>query len=167
MIRLLDKLLFASALLLALQVPQLADHYQQYMAGLHAATKWQVEGYQTTARNFGYPDLETMLVHHEQNHVASVRADAQQKRLTLDNYQELQAGLQLFQQGHLLEKVFYMVQPTQLGQVRQTLVNFQPGLPMSQEGALFGLICAVLINFLVILPFVLFKKWRSSIVKTA
>jgi hypothetical protein len=34
------KLFFGITLVLALQVPQLADHYQQFLAGMHASSQW-------------------------------------------------------------------------------------------------------------------------------
>lgn len=158
LLRLFDKLLFAVLLIASLQIPQLADHYQQYMAGQFEATHWQVKGYKNTAAQFGYPSLETMLKHHEQNPVASVRADAQQKWHTLRRYQRLQEGLSLFQQGSLVEKVIYMARPDQFRQLQQTLNHFKPGLPLSQEGVLFALVLALLLNLLVTLPLVLIKR---------
>lgn len=158
LIRLLDKFIFAALLLIALQVPQLADHYQQHLAGQYEATKWQVEGYQNTARNFGYPNLEAMLAHHEQNSVASVRADAQQKRATLEMHQTLQQGLALFEEGTLIEKAIYMANPQQFTQLEQTLTHFKPGLPLSYEGVGFGVITAILLNALLSLPFLLLRR---------
>ena len=43
--RLLDKLVFGVALIVALQMPLLVDHYHQYLSGWYKATQSQVDGY--------------------------------------------------------------------------------------------------------------------------
>lgn len=150
--RLLDKLMFGVTLLLALQIPQLADHYQQYLAGMYESTKWQVEGYAATARQFGYPDSRSMIRQHQQNSEASVRADAGQKLATLDLFDELHQGIALFEQGNLLSKTLYMFTPSRRHYLEKTLDNFKPGIPLTIEGALFGVIIGLLLNLMMTLP---------------
>jgi ferritin-like metal-binding protein YciE len=84
---LLDKVIFGATLILSLQIPQLADHYQQYLAGLYKATKWQVDGYESTARMHEFPDVRSMINRHLKNSDSSVRTDAEQKLATLDVYE--------------------------------------------------------------------------------
>ncbi|MFT7199432.1 MAG: hypothetical protein ACI9UD_001077 [Glaciecola sp.] len=40
---------FGITLVLAIQVPQLADYYQQFLADMHESSQWQINGYQETA----------------------------------------------------------------------------------------------------------------------
>ncbi len=164
--RLLDKLIFGLALLLCLQVPLLADHYQQFLAGQLDATQWQVEGYEKNAKNHGYADVREMIAHHEQNAVESVRADAQQKRETLDMLDSLKYGLSVFAKGNILEKAYYMFHPDRHAILEKTLQNFKPGVPLGTEGLVFGLVTALILNFIIVLPFwalgrLLFKKPRD------
>lgn len=161
--RLLDKLIFGLALLLCLQVPLLADHYQQFLAGQLDATQWQVEGYENNAKSHGYTDAREMIAHHGNNAVESVRADAQQKLETLDQFDSLTYGLSVFAKGNLLEKAYYMFHPDRYAVLEKTLQNFKPGVPLGTEGLVFGVVAALILNVVIVLPFwvlgrLLFKK---------
>ncbi|MDO6562965.1 DUF2937 family protein [Amphritea sp. 1_MG-2023] len=156
--RLIDKLLFGITLLLALQVPQLADHYQQFLNGLYESTRWQVAGYQHTAQSFGYADINAMIEHHRHNSVASVRADAEQKQATLAHYQQLQSGIELFSRGTLIDKSLYMATPSRYHYLEKTFHNFTPGIPLTMEGLIFGVIVGLLLNLFITLPITLMAR---------
>lgn len=151
--RLIDKLIFGVALIVALQVPQLADHYQQFLSGLYESTKWQVEGYEATAKHHEYPSVIAMIDHHLQNDVLSVRTDAEQKLVTLDIFEQLKAGVEIFKNGNLISKSLYMFSPSRYGYLEKTLDNFTPGIPLTFDGIAFGVILGLFINFLITLPF--------------
>ncbi|WP_428033678.1 DUF2937 family protein [Amphritea sp.] len=156
--RLLDKLIFGVTLLLALQIPQLADHYQQYLAGMYESTEWQVESYEATAKRFGYADIRSMIKQHQQNSEPSVRADAQQKLATLELYDELQQGIAVFANGDLLSKSLYMFNPARYHLLEKTLDNFKPGIPLTTEGMLFGVITGLLLNLMLTQPCVFLAR---------
>ncbi len=153
-LRLIDKLVFAVTLLLALQVPVLADHYHQFLAGYYESTRQQIEGYEATARRHQYPNLQAMIDDHRRNPTPSVRTDAEQKQQTLIHYGELAQALKLFEQGNLLEKAGYMFSPTRLGMLHQTIANFKPGLPLTPEGLGFGVLVGLILNTILLLPWV-------------
>lgn len=164
--QLLDKLIFGLALLVCLQVPLLADHYQQFIAGQLDSIQWQVDGYEANAKQHGYADARAMIAHHQQNEVASVRTDALQKLETLEEFDRLTNGLLVFQEGNLLEKAYFMFQPDRYDVLKKTLYNFKPGVPLGTEGVVFGLVAALILNLMIVLPFWLFlrlffKKKRS------
>ncbi|MEJ6519480.1 DUF2937 family protein [Shewanella bicestrii] len=161
--RLFDKLIFGFILVMALQLPQLADHYQQFLAGLYTSTQWQVEGYEATAKEYHYGDVETMIARHLQNEEPSVRADAEQKRLTLALYQALQQGMQTFAQGNLFEKTAYMFNPARFEYLQQTIVNFKPGIPLTTSGIAFGVLVALVVHYFGSLPFILWSRRRKRL----
>lgn len=160
---LIDKLVFGVALLVCLQVPLLVEHYQQFLAGKLDATVWQVDQYAENAKMHGYTDVLAMIKHHQENEDPSVREDAALKLDTLALMDELKAGVAILDQGHLLQKVYYMMQPQHLTDVEKTLENFTPGVPLDGEGLAFGAVVALLVNIIIVLPFVwlgrfLFKR---------
>lgn len=159
---LLDKLLFGLTLLLALQVPQLADHYQQFLAGWFESTQWQVEGYEATAKEFGYPSAQAMIKQHQLNSEPSVRADAEQKLATLTLYDELKTGITLFREGNLMSKSIYMFAPSRYNYLEKTIDNFKPGIPLTTSGLLFGAIIGLTLNFIVTQPFLFFIRRRRN-----
>lgn len=158
---LLDKLLFGLTLLLALQVPQLADHYQQFLSGWFESTQWQVEGYEATAKEFGYADAAAMIEQHQQNSEPSVRADAEQKLATLALYDELKTGISLFREGNLLSQSIYMFAPSRYNYLEKTIDNFKPGIPLTTSGLLFGAIVGLMLNLIVTQPFLFFIRRRK------
>lgn len=162
MAALFDKLLFGVTLLIALQIPQLSDQYQQFLSGLYQSTKWQVQGYEATAIKHDYPNVNAMIEHHLQNDVQSVRTDAQQKQVTLQTYEKLSVAMRLFEQGNLFSKTVYMFNPQRYHYLQQTLVHFTPGIPLTMSGILFGIIGGLILNYLLILPFKLTHTWLKQ-----
>ncbi|WP_419572002.1 DUF2937 family protein [Rheinheimera sp.] len=159
--RLLDKLVFGAALLLSLQLPLLAEHYHQYLAGFYQATQLQVDGYSATAKAHQFADLDAMIAQHLQNPEPSVRDDARQKQATVDLLQELQAGIYTFEQGYLPEKLWFMLQPKRLPQLQAVVKNFTPGIPLTGEALLFAVLCALLLNLLLMWPFYAFGRQKT------
>ena len=158
--RLFDKLLFGVLLLLALQVPQLADHYRQYIAGYYQSLNDQIQGLRQTANRHGYIDLDAMIDDHLNNATPSVRSDAQHKRRLLEQQRELKASVQLFAHGGLVEQAVYMFNPTRFERLRQTLRNFTPGIPLHRDGLLFGVVVGLLLNLLLNCPWLALRWWR-------
>lgn len=148
----LDKLFFGALLVLALQVPQLTDHYQQFLAGMHEASQWQIEGYQQTASKYDYPSIDAMIEHHLLNEVPSVRDDALQKQQTLAQHTMLSEGLITFQTGNIFQKLQFMLSPQGWQYVGATIDNFSFGLPITSEGILFGVLLGLFLNMLVSAP---------------
>jgi len=161
--RLLDKLFFGAALVLALQVPLLADHYRQFLSGLYESTKWQVDGYKATAKQYGYAGVGAMIEHHLRNDVPSVRKDAAQKRVALDRYEELRVAVEIFDKGNLIEKMLYMLGPSRYRYLQRTIENFKPGLPLTIGGWTFGVVVGFAVSFVATLPFMLWsQRWRRK-----
>jgi len=159
--RLIDKLVFGLILVIALQLPQLADHYQQFLAGLYASTQWQVEGYEATAKEYHYADAEAMIARHQQNEEPSVRADAEQKVQTIALYKELTQGLAIFNTGNLFEKTAYMFNPVRFDYLEKTVSNFKPGIPLTTSGIGFGVVVALVVHYLGSIPFILWARRRK------
>lgn len=160
--RLIDKLIFGATLICALQASLLADHYQQFLSGLYESTKWQVEGYQNTAKQHEYSDVLSMIEHHLKNEIPSVKTDAKQKLVTLEFYEELANGIAIFEDGNILEKSIYMFNPTRSQYLKKTINNFTVGIPLSIDGWIFGVIMGLILNLLVTLPFRLFRKPKNT-----
>lgn len=156
-----DKLTFTLAFICALQFPQLADHYQQHLAGLYHATKWQVDGYAETAEQYNFSSTQAMINRHLANAEPSVRADANQKQQTLLQFADLKKGMAIFEQGNLVQKMLYMFSPERVDRLQSTLDNFKLGIPLTASAVLFALVLAILLNQLLMLPHTLYV-WRKK-----
>lgn len=160
--RLLDKLVFGAALLVALQLPLLVDHYHQYLSGWHKATQWQVDGYQATAKEHGFADVQAMIRHHLSNSEPSVRADAEQKQQTVELLAELNSGITTFDQGYLPEKILFMLHPERIHLLKDVAQNFKVGIPLHPGDLGFAVLIALLLNVLITLPFALLRRPAGS-----
>jgi hypothetical protein len=149
----MDKLVFSAALLVSLQVPQFVAHYHQYLSGLYAATKWQVDGYEATAIQHEFTSAQSMINRHLNNSEASVRTDAQQKLATLEIFNQLSLGVKIFERDGLPQKLVFMLKPAQHPSLKEASRNFEPGIPLTATGLGFSVILALLINLLLMAPF--------------
>lgn len=156
--RLLDKLVFGAALLVALQLPLLVDHYHQYLSGWYKATQWQVDGYQATAKEHGFADLQAMISHHLNNTEPSVRTDAEQKQQTVELLADLNSGITTFDKGYLPEKLLFMLHPDRIHLLKDVAQNFKVGIPLHPADLAFAVLIALLLNVLITLPFALIKR---------
>lgn len=151
-LRLIDKLVFGLLLILALQVPQLSQHYHQFISGQLDALSWQVKGYELTANKYEYKSVEDMIAHHLHNNVASVRDDAKQKLDTLAQYHELTTANQIFTHSNLLSKAIYMFNPSRYMTLKKAMQNYKLGIPITFDAISFAVMVALLFNFLLFLP---------------
>lgn len=146
LINLLDKFLFAVLLLLALQIPILADHYRQYLNGFVTATQKTVSEYQALADQFGYDSVELMIDDLQQNPAPLVRRDAQNKALTVKRLNELESGLQILSSGHFLEQTWYMLAPQRFDTLKKVGNHFSPSIPLQPSAVIYSVVLALLIN---------------------
>lgn len=158
--RLLDKLVFGVALIVALQMPLLVDHYHQYLSGWYKATQWQVDGYEATAKTHQFVNAQAMIENHLKNPEPSVRTDAEQKLATVELLADLSVGMDTFATGNLLEKMLFMLHPNRIQVLKDVVQNFKPGIPLNASGLVFALVVALLLNFLLMLPFRVFGRKR-------
>ncbi len=151
-------MIFGMMLLISLQVAPLVDHYQQFLSGLYESTKWQVEALEKNAEKHQYPNVRSMISHHQQNNVASVRKNADQQWVLMNRYDELSQGMEIFKSGHFFEKLNYMLEPSRALYLKKTLSNFKPAIPLTKEGIVFGFLLALILNHLIMSPFYIFTR---------
>ncbi len=164
-VRVLDKIIFAALLLIAMQVPILADHYRQYLTGYYDATAAQVAEYEALSAKHGYASLDNMIADLESNSSTVVRDDARNKLNTISILKELDEGLVVLRHGHYYEQAWYMLSPAQNATLQRVLDNFHPSIPLSGSAVVFSLISAIIINTILWAPYwtaVRIRKWRHN-----
>ncbi len=159
--RLVDKLVFGAALILSLQMPLLVDYYHQYLSGWYKATQSQVDGYAATAKTHQFANVQAMIDAHLNNAEPSVRTDAEQKLATVELLADLRLGMDTFATGNLLEKMLFMLHPDRVHVLKDVTQNFKLGIPLNPSGLAFAVVFALLLNFLIMLPFRFFGR-RSA-----
>lgn len=162
MLNLLDKLAFGLALLFALQIPLLADHYQQFLASYYQATKVQVDGYKAVDANNQDTNVQSVVNDSRNNGSASIGSYARQKFDTLQEFAATEQAINLFENSNIVSKAIYMFNPKRADTLKQILNNFVPGLPLSGGGLLFGVIVGLLLNLIFSAPFYLMFGGKKS-----
>jgi len=158
----LDKVIFATVLILAFQIPIISDHYLQYLSGYFQSTKDQVAGYQKNALQHQYANVDEMIADLLQSKSPVVRSDAMQKQQNLTKYHELTVAIEILQTGDVFQRAWYMFNPSRWQVLKQVMVNFKPGLPLTIKDLLYACLFALLASFLLMLPI----KWLMNEQKT-
>ncbi len=145
---LLDRLLFAAGLVLFLQIPQFIDHYTQRYAGYRQAVADSVQQYQTSADTHYEGDLRLM-IHEFQNAETPAMRDVGRKmdreRLKLD---EMTAGLAVLRTGSLPAKLAHLATDIDMPLARATFEDYKPGLPLTLDAAICGLVGGIFASLL-------------------
>ncbi|RYY76733.1 MAG: DUF2937 family protein [Gammaproteobacteria bacterium] len=159
----IEKIIFGALLLLFFQIPILADHYLQYVSGYYEATSKQVEAYKQNAMQHQYADVYAMIDDLSQNTNSVVRTDAEQKRQTMHEYEELTLTIAKLKEGNIVERAWVMFNPAKLETLKKVGANFKPGIPLSVNDIIFSIIAALLLSAIIVLPLrLLFRKKRPS-----
>ena len=122
--RLVDKLFFATLLLIALQIPILADHYRQFISGKVDTLQTQVDAYQAQATKHGFASVDAMLSALLDNESALVREDARFKTEQIKLLMQTREGLHVLTHGNYFEKAVYCLDRTSLLRCKKSLRTF-------------------------------------------
>lgn len=147
-----DKLIFGTVLLALMQFPLLADHYLQYLQGYFDAVKKEVARDQALAAEYNYPNVQALIEAHKTSHLPSVKADAESKSQRIQELAQLQHGITLLSNGHLTQKIIYMLKPSQSQTLIAVTQNFKPGIPLSPQYLLICTFIALGLNLLGAMP---------------
>ncbi|EPJ45723.1 MAG: hypothetical protein OFPI_36010 [Osedax symbiont Rs2] len=71
---------------------------------------------------------------------------------TLVLYAQLKQGVDIFENGHLFEKIVYMFQPARFATLKGTVANFTMGVPLTINGLGFGIAFGLILNLLMMWP---------------
>lgn len=158
----LDKMVFATLLLVLFQVPLLEDHYLQFLNGYYSSVKAQVDGYKLNASMHEYSDVHAMIEDFKRNPNAAVRADAQQKEKTLLEYKGLRKGIRILKEGNIVERSIYMFSPERWEVLREVFKNFQPGIPLNLLSIVYSAGGALLLGAMLMWPVRKIGRWKSG-----
>ena len=160
-----DRILFAIGLLLFMQVPQFVDQYTQRLGGYLQGQQQQLSRYQDIADSEYAGDLAQLISEFHTSHKNSVRevgANVSELRQQVD---AVSVDLQILEQGQFVSKLAHLVLNMNMGIAGETLGVFAPGVPLSVEGIVCGLLGGILLSAIFNLLVSLLSS-RTSRVKT-
>lgn len=145
---LLDRLLFAAALILFMQIPQFVDHYTQRFGGYRQAVAASVADYERSA-DLHYEGNLALMIHEfkadERPAVRDLGNKMERERHLLD---EMTDGLAILEQAPLIDKLWYLARRIDMPIARATFDAFTPGLPLNLDALVCGLTGSVLVSAL-------------------
>ncbi|MEM5529950.1 DUF2937 family protein [Gammaproteobacteria bacterium AS21] len=147
-----DKLIFATLLIIFLQMPILANEYHHFINGYYLATKSQVDSDKVNAKLNGYSDVNEMINDFKQNSNSAVRMDAANKEQTIAQYQQLLSAIDIFNNGNLAQQIIYMLTPTRWATLVEVTKNFQLGIPLNISSFVYSALAALLLSSLMMWP---------------
>lgn len=148
LVGLLDRVLFALGLLLALQIPQFLDHYTQRYAGYRDAVADSVAEYQRTAdRHYG-GNLDGLVTDLREAPGGGVKEIGDKLQRDRDKLAEMDANLLILRGDSLWAKLRHLALDADRSLARGALEDFKPGLPLTTDALICGAIGALLLSAL-------------------
>lgn len=145
---LLDRVCFALGVLLFMQVPHFIDQYTQRLGGFYQAQLEHLHQYQDIANSQHQGDLNKLIQEFESSHRNSVReAGANIRNLHIAS-QSLKTEVDVLEGNNFVYKVLHLLTGAHYNIAGETLRIYKPGIPLSIEGILCGLIGGVLLSLL-------------------
>jgi hypothetical protein len=145
---LFDRLLFAVGFIVLMQLPNFVDHYTQRMGGFHAAMRTQLNEYQLLADRNYRGELDALISDFRASSQPAVARTGEQIDTLRHREAELGEGLVVLEGGVFLRKLAYLAGNLDLELAEGTARNFKPGLPLTAEAAVCGLLGGILFSLL-------------------
>lgn len=161
----IDRLLFAAGFALAMQLPQFVDSYTQRYGGYHQALVDGMAEYQRNADEHYSGDLDKLIADLHAAPAPGIHDIGD--KLERDRAKELdmRQGLAILEHDTLAQRLWYLAGHLDTELARATWMAFTPGLPLSIDALLCGLIGAVIFSGLFNLlrwPFSALHRHRNA-----
>ena len=143
---LFDRVLFALGLLLFMQVPQFLDQYTQRLGGYLQAQKQHLSEYQGIANRQHSGDLEALLNEFYSSEKPAVKETADTINKTRQEVAELESDLDILEGKHLIYRLGHTITHVNMSVATETLRIFTPGIPLTIESFVCGLLGGILFS---------------------
>ncbi|NKF21871.1 DUF2937 family protein [Solimonas marina] len=157
---LIDRLLFAAGFALAMQLPQFVDAYTQRYGGYHQALVDSMAEYQRNADEHYGGDIDKLIADLHAAPAAGIHDIGDKLQRDRAHELEMRNGLQILEHETLARRLVYLAGHLDADIARAAWASFQPGLPLSFDALLCGLVGAVLFSGLFNLLRWPFSLWR-------
>jgi hypothetical protein len=150
-----DRILFALALIIGMQLPEFITQYAQRFGGYHQALKDSLMEYQRNADMHYEGSLDRLIADLKASSSAGIRDMGSKVGNDLQRERRMREGVDLLNNGSLMQKVAYLARHLDRPLAEGTWQAFKPGLPLTTDALACGLVAALLasglFNFLIFL----------------
>ncbi|MDD3763737.1 MAG: DUF2937 family protein [Nevskiales bacterium] len=145
---LIDRLLFTIGLLAFLQIPQFVDHYVQRYGGYRQALSDSVEQYRQSAERHYDGDLLLMIQAFKTDEKPALRELGGKIEHEQQELSRMDQGWAVLQGDSLPRKLLYLAGDFNVDIARGTAESFSPGLPLTLDAMICGLLGGTLVSLL-------------------
>ncbi|WP_022940227.1 DUF2937 family protein [Psychromonas hadalis] len=168
LIRLLQRyslmLIFASSLLIGLQLPSFLQQYESRLDARYLESSEQLLKYQTLADLFFEGSLNKLLDKHKQSDVALFKAEADILEALIERVDFLTAQKYSLN-GNLLSRLVFLITQVNQPLFTETQLNYQANIELSKDamfaGLLLALISTLFLELLLAMIPLLFQKIKT------
>lgn len=160
LLAIIDRLLSAAGFALAMQLPQFVDSYTQRYGGYHQALVDSMAEYQRNADAHYGGNIDGLIADLHATPAVGIREIGDKLARDRAREREMQAGLAILEHGTLVQKLWYLSQHADRELVRATWMAYTPGLPLSFDALLCGLLGAIVLSGLFNLLRWPFSAWH-------
>ncbi len=143
-----DRLLFAIALVAAMQLPQFVDQYTQRYGGYHQALVDSLAEHQRNADQHYGGNLDQLIADLHASSAVGIREIGDKLGRDRGREAEMRSGLAILERGSLPAKLWYLAKHLDGDIAAGTCAAFAPGLPLSLDALLCGLFGGLLATLL-------------------
>lgn len=143
-----DRILFAAGLLLFMQLPQFMDQYTQRLGGYLQGQQEHLARYQSIADQQFAGDLASLIGDFAASGKSSVREVGHNVSQLVEQIDASIYDLHILEQGQFVSKVIHLSTNMNIDIARETLRIFTPGIPISLEGIVCGLLGGIFLSAL-------------------
>lgn len=154
----LDRILFATSMIIAMQLPAFIQQYSQRLAGHLSEAKYQLENYQVIADQHYQGDILLLIKRYQANSDPGINAAADVVFQLIDRISILASQLQHLNHSDYFHKIFYFVSDLNLPLAKATLQDYQLSIPLDLPSLLTGLVVAIIVGFLMSATLAIFRR---------
>lgn len=151
-LRFIDRLIFAAGVLLFLQLPNFTDQYTQRFGGYYESEKQTLNEYRGLADKYFEGNMDLMIESFsDQNNNGAIREAGEMLSQKADRINDLKNGLEILENGNLLERVAYILFHFDNSLFFGTVNAYTPGMPFTTSALVSGLIGGLIFTLIFIL----------------
>lgn len=143
-----DRILFAVGLLLFMQVPQFVDQYTQRLGGYLQGQQEQLSRYQSIADHQFSGNLSSLIDDFNVSDKSSVREVGGNINRLAEQIEVMKIDLQVLEQGPFVAKLTHLLLNMKVDVANETIRVYSPGIPISLEGVICGLLGGILLSLI-------------------
>ncbi|CAG9000076.1 MAG: hypothetical protein CENE_02065 [Candidatus Celerinatantimonas neptuna] len=160
-----DRLLFAAAFIIAMQLPQYITLYQQRLDGFLQSNQQQLDHFQSMAHHQQLPSLTVLIQKMKSSHEKITQETGQLIEQTREQNQHLHRAVNALNHQNLLSQIWALIRYPEPKLLSATLKDYEPGIALTLPALSCAFIAAIL--FMLIKHFLIHlltrkRRWFDS-----